>query len=468
MCSRLVAQPGKERQSGVELLGWFRAAVLGTALLGCARAGAGATGEPLPAWGERVQLASGEAHRGPWRMNESDYRWVDDPTVALSPSGEVTVAWVDHVRKDVLVQRCAAEAARGCGAPMNVSLSPQTFSWLPRLSVPAHAPQRVYLLWQEIIFSGGSHGGEILFATSRDAGVTFSAPLNLSNSKAGDGKGRLDASTWDNGSLDVLAGAADQLYVAWTEYDGALWFRRSMDAGNTFQPPLRLAGGQSSPARAPSIALGRGNAVYVAWALGESSEADIHFSASSDGGASFGFARAVVPGPGRSDAPKLAVSADDTLHLVHAESTSPGSATSCIRYARRRPGAPGFDAARCLTGSESRSGEVGKYPQLAVDASGAVYVLWERYLEGADRARGLVLSSSNNTFGHFGMPISVPGISGPELGDNGSQQGMLTRKLAVTPGGSIAVVNSTFKAGDASHIWLLRGTLGPAAALKAP
>jgi hypothetical protein len=198
----------------------------------------------------------------------------------------------------------------------------------------------------------------------------------------------------------------------------------------------------------------------VAFALGESSEADIQLSASTDSGVSFGFARAVLPGPGRSDAPKLAASADGTLHLVHAEVTSPGSATSCVRHARWRPRTPSFDAARCIAGSESRGGQVGKYPQLAVDASGAVYVLWERYPEAADRAQGLMFSSSTDGGASFATATPVPGISGPELGDNGSQQGMLTRKLAVTPGGSMVVVNSTFKAGAASHIWLLRGKLG--------
>jgi hypothetical protein len=41
----------------------------------------------------------------------------------------------------------------------------------------------VYVLWQEIVFSGGSHGGEIFFARSRDGGQTWSAPAIVPDSK---------------------------------------------------------------------------------------------------------------------------------------------------------------------------------------------------------------------------------------------------------------------------------------------
>jgi hypothetical protein len=43
------------------------------------------------------------------------------------------------------------------------------------------------------------------------------------------------------------------------------------------------------------------------------------------------------------------------------------------------------------------------------------------------------------------------------LGFSGSQQGLLMEKLAVNAPGAIAVVNSTFKGNETSHIWLFRG-----------
>jgi hypothetical protein len=51
----------------------------------------------------------------------------------------------------------------------------------------------------------------------------------------------------------------------------------------------------------------------------------------------------------------------------------------------------------------------------------------------------------------------VPGTDDPAHGFNGSQQGLLMEKLAGNRAGALAVVNSTFKQGEASRIWLYRG-----------
>jgi hypothetical protein len=66
--------------------------------------------------------------------------------------------------------------------PVNVSRSPTVFSWLPRVVLSPKHLNEVFILWQEIVFSGGSHGGEVFFARSRDGGASFNAPINLSNS----------------------------------------------------------------------------------------------------------------------------------------------------------------------------------------------------------------------------------------------------------------------------------------------
>lgn len=80
----------------------------------------------------------------------------------------------------------------------------------------------VYVLLQEIVFSGGSHGGEIFFARSTDGGRTFGDPIKFSKSIDGDGKGRLTPRYWHNESLDLAKCPEGNLYAAWTEYEGAL------------------------------------------------------------------------------------------------------------------------------------------------------------------------------------------------------------------------------------------------------
>ena len=73
------------------------------------------------------------------------------------------------------------------------------------------------------------------------------------------------------------------------------------------------------------------------------------------------------------------------------------------------------------------------------------------------RPRGLAFTQSTDSGQTFAAPIVVPGSADPALGDNGSPQGLLMKRLAVNEAGAIAVVNSTFSRGKTSHIWLLRG-----------
>src|SRR5688500_4170293 len=154
-------------------------------------------------WHGSTEVAAGRGAIGRWHMTESRWDYVDDATVAIDEGGGIAVAWADQGQKDVFFRKYSAQG-KPLGEAVNVSRSPKIFSWLPRLALDAGG--HIFVLWQEIIFSGGSHGGEILFARSEDGGKTFSAPLNLSNSRAGDGKGRITAEVWHNGSLDLALG----------------------------------------------------------------------------------------------------------------------------------------------------------------------------------------------------------------------------------------------------------------------
>ena len=297
---------------------------------------------PVVTWKDAIEVASGPAFRGPWRMNESEFHFVDDPTVALDARGQVGVAWADHSGKDIFFQRYGTDGTPQLAAPVNVSRSPRTFSWLPRLVVTHGEPAAIHVLWQEIVFSGGSHGGEIFFARSTDGGRSFSDPINLSNTIAGAGKGRLTSRYWHNGSLDLVV-SESALYAAWTEYEGALWLRRSADGGKSFSRKIRIH--DAKPARAPALAV-HGNTVYLAWTVGDDQSADIRAAKSSDGGASFGAPVIVDRSKGYSDAPKLAVDGNGTLHLAYGESERGLFAGRHVRYARSTDGGRSFAAHR--------------------------------------------------------------------------------------------------------------------------
>lgn len=407
-------------------------------------------------WREPITVATGDAFAGPWRMNDSRFFYVDDPTVAVTDSGGYAVAWVDNRRQDVFFQRYDADGNPQLDKPSNVSKSRKIFSWLPRMVVSSPNADEVYVLWQEIVFSGGSHGGEAFFARSTDGGETFEQPINLSNSKAGDGKGRLTEERWDNGSLDIARGPDGELFAAWTEYEGTLWMSRSDDNGRTFSTPAKVGGTNDEPARGPSLAVSDDGTVHLAWTVGEDAGADIRVATSTDGGRSFDAPAVAVATDGHSDAPKIAVDSDGTTHLVFAESPTGMFGHYHVRYARADEPADGFSETRALSGPHSTEDPQAHFPALAIDGSDRIYVTWEFEPPNADRARGLGYTASIDGGDSFADPTLVPGTDQTGLGFNGSLQGGLMRKLDANASGDLGIVNSRFDPGESSRVRLLR------------
>jgi hypothetical protein len=415
------------------------------AFLICVLISATASASPL-AWQGSTEVAAGRGERGPWQQNDSRYDYVDDGTAAIDEQGGIAIAWVDQGRKDVFFRRLSP-MGEPLGQAINVSRNPATFSWLPRI---VRSEGKVFVLWQEIIFSGGSHGGDILFARSDDGGATFSQPLNLSNSIGGDGKGRISKEVWDNGSLDLATGADGAVYAAWTEYDGPLWLSVSGDGGRSFSSARRIAGDSARPARGPSLAVGPEKTVYLAWTIGEDPHADIRVARSTDGGAHFTEPLIVAPGKGFSDAPKLAVDRHGAVHLAYSENHR-------VLYTRSADGARSFEPPRDVSGSGAG------FPSLALDAQANVFILWERFPKARARPRGLSLVVSHDGGKTFAPPEAVPGSADAAGGGNGSYQGLLMKKLAVNGRGDVAIVNSSLndKGQDDQHsrLWVMRGTL---------
>lgn len=415
---------------------------------------------PPLVWQGTTEVAAGRGEQGQWRQNESRYDYVDDPTVAIDGRGGIAVAWVDQARKAVLLQRFSPAGRPQLARPTDVSRQPATFSWLPRLAFAPDAPRQLYAVWQEIVFTpGGSHGGEIFFARSADGGATFAQPLNLSRSKGGDGKGRINREVWHNGSFDLVAGPGGAIHAAWTEYDGALWHSRSTDAGTTFSPPRRVAGDRRLPARAPSLALGADGTPYLAWTVGEDAAADIRLSVSKDHGATFAAPRVVAPSRGYSDAPRLAIDSAGVLHLAYAESADGPFGPSRVRHARSFDGGRTFEPPRDISVPMPAGAVSASYPSLAADRRGNVVVTWELARATRQQPRGLAVAVSTDGGASFTPPALVRDSADPEGGSNGSRQGLLMKKLALGEQGAVAVVNSSFRAGARSRVWLMRGVL---------
>lgn len=248
------------------------------------------------------------------------------------------------------------------------------------------------------------------------------------------------------------------LYAAWTEYEGTLWFSFSNDRGSSFSKTLRVAGGEGvDPVRGPSLAVDSNNTLYLAWAVGEDRNADIRVARSDDAGHSFGPPRITFDSSGHCDAPKIVVDSKGTVHLVYAESSAGLFDRYHIRYTRSNDGATTFDKPREISKPLPEQFESAHFPTLSVDGADNLYLLWELFPNNKSRSRGFGFTFSVDRGRTYALPSVLPGSADREFGYNGSRQGLLMKKLAVSPKGAIAVVNSTFKRGEKSRIRLFRG-----------
>jgi hypothetical protein len=228
--------------------------------------------------------------------------------------------------------------------------------------------------------------------------------------------------------------------------------------GDTFSEPLRIAGaGDAKPTRGPSLAVDAEGAVHLAWTVGEDPAADIRIAKSVDRARSFGKPQVVFETDGHADAPSIAVDGKGILHLAHAESPAGPLKRYHIRYTRSNDGGATFEKPREISSPQIEPFESASFPTLDLNGEGDPYVVWELSPGWEHRPQGLGFARSNSGGRTFESPSVVPGTADPTLGFNGSLQGLLMDKLAVNESGAVAMVNSTFKRNEASHIWLIRG-----------
>lgn len=162
------------------------------------------------------------------------------------------------------------------------------------------------------------------------------AALLIADPVGGDGKERINKDIWHNGSHDLIAG--------------------------------RDGGDKEKPVRESSLALGPHRTIYLAWTTGDDDAADIHLTQSNDGGINFGKPKIIALGKNYSDAPKLAVDRNGTLHLAYAESSGGPFEQYRIRYMRSSNQGKTFEASRDIPMLHSDTGAA--FPALALDGQG--------------------------------------------------------------------------------------------------
>ncbi len=174
----------------------------------------------------------------------------------------------------------AGPAAGAFVEPINLSNSLSTTSTRPAIAV--NGAGQVFVVWRE--------GTDILFSRSQPTpgsctgpgALKFETPVNLS---AGTGTASVAA---------VAANDTGGVFVAWQAVQlpasSEIWFRRSLDGGQSFLPAVNLSQ-NTGPSNFPSVAADTVGGVFVAWGDGSppamASQHEILFRRSLTFGADF-------------------------------------------------------------------------------------------------------------------------------------------------------------------------------------
>ena len=295
--------------------------------------------------------------------NNADYSFT--PQIAVDAAGNIYMAWEDdtNANSNILFSRSTDGGATFLPAPAAKQVSNSLgCSFSPVMAVDAAA--HINIVWEDSP-DCSFRTSNIFFSRSTDGGMTFSAPTNLS-------------ATMNTALYSVPQIAVDttgNINVLWESDTGnlAIWFSSSRDGGATFSSPKMVSTNPGGSLNA-QIAVDKNGNINVVWEDDIAGHSDISFSRSTDNGANFSFPMNLSNPLGNcianSNAPRIGLDIAANINVVWSNDCG---GNFDIFLSRSADSGATFSSPKNLSGTPAPSGS----PQLAVDASGNINVVWE-------------------------------------------------------------------------------------------
>ena len=380
-------------------------------------------------------------------INLSDTGHAVIPSIAVGPSGDINVVWLDSGA--ILFRHSPAG-----GGAFSSTLTVATTDLPAQGSQPQVAVNSagVYVAWAGTN-SGG--GGDIFFSSLASGGSAFTAPVNVSNTKgiASGSSAPIPRIAVDpSGGVDIVWGQS------------AAYFARTTNSGSSFAVTQLSTAPMAS--ESPRTAISTQGTVYVVWENAGSCPT-ITFGRSTDNGANFtDYAVAdqlTVNGAqetGCTSDVQIALGSNNTIHLLWAND-SPIQDLIATYQTDTGSNFAGFSQTN-EQGFQNLAGTAAHTPQMAIDANGNINVVWigDFQQNGGPPVVYFSRSTTGGTKGSFSQSVRLRRLtSTPPAGAvaTGFPQ------IATEPGGAIDVIwqqASATNPGNAYDIVLARSTDG--------
>ncbi|HEU4390709.1 MAG TPA: sialidase family protein [Blastocatellia bacterium] len=174
-----------------------------------------------------------------------------DPDIAIDRSDAINVAWQDTalVRSAIMFTR-STDSGRSFSEPRAISLGPGDAT---EVHLTSDAAGRLHALWVDS--SAGDH--QIFYSRSTDSGGTWSAPINVSN---------LAGANCHKPAILVFD---DTAYIAYDESErtSQVFLAKSADGGLSFGAPVQISNASPRTGRGHSPAMVRDSTgtLHIVW-----------------------------------------------------------------------------------------------------------------------------------------------------------------------------------------------------------
>ncbi len=375
------------------------------------------------------------------------------PSIAVGPTGEIDVVWLDA---GAILFRRSLDGGQTFSSSITVAAAN-----LPAAGSQTAQPQialnsgGVYVAWAGVNATGG---GDIFFSSVASGGTSWlSPPVNVSN---GSGMAAGSSAPVPHMTVDPSGGVD----IVWGQ-NGA-YFRRSTN-GTSFTGAVQLTA-STMASESPRMAIDPRGYVYAVWANADPNCPSMTFARSIDSGATFQtypvsdeLTVGGVEETGCASKVQIAAGASNTIHLLWANDSP---IQDLVTTYQNDPGGSSFGGFGPPNG---QSGEQGFQnlsstssfsPQIAIDGNGNINVAWigDYQQNGGPLAVYFSRSTGGGVNGSFSnqQALTAPPVSGLPTG---------FAQIVTEPSGVIDVIwqqASAANPGGAYDILLARSTDG--------